>query len=51
LAQLGPTEGAGFSRPPGENLWVSSPNLMRELSTGRLAPWSVAWFLTETPIS
>ena len=51
LAQLGPAEGAGFSRPPGESLWVSSPNLTRELASGRLGPWSVAGFLTETPIS
>jgi 1,4-alpha-glucan branching enzyme len=49
LAQLGPEPGRGFVRPEGEELWLSTPHVQRELAQNRLPPWSVAWFLTEAP--
>ena len=49
LAQLGPETGRGFNRPDGEELWLSTPHLGRELAQNRLPPWSVAWFLREAP--
>jgi malto-oligosyltrehalose trehalohydrolase len=46
VANLGPEPQNGFQLPDGELILESRAGLVEELGQGRLAGWSLAWFLT-----